>query len=72
MLFLRVLVVQNKVKYEASVNSFCLADFDEDKKEETEMDVIVMVEDEGRCPNCGLIDQDAEYQSICSFCGHLK
>ena len=24
------------------------------------------------CPNCGEIEQDPEYQSICGVCGHLK
>ena len=28
--------------------------------------------DERACPNCGFVDQEPEYDSICSNCGHIK
>jgi len=28
--------------------------------------------DKARCVNCGFIDQEPEYEGICSNCGHLK
>lgn len=52
---------------ETMIRNKAIIDFDEEQERMIKRRI-----DETQCPNCGFIDQEPEYDSICSNCGHIK
>lgn len=55
------------IKFETMIRNKSIIDFDDEDEEKLKKRV-----DERACPNCGFVDQEPEYDSICSYCGHIK
>jgi len=57
---------KNKISFDDAIKNKLLHVFDEEEQKP------VKSIDKARCVNCGFIDQEPEYEGICSNCGHLK
>ena len=58
--------MKNNISFNETLKNKLLKDFHECE------DLKRKKVEELACPNCGFVDQEPEYQSICGNCGHLK